>query len=134
MGIPDNSQLEKEVKELVHDIRTGSARYLLNGKSKVPTAAAVITVIVLILQAVGNIYYFAAKAPTTEWVDQRIDEKILNAPITRGADMKLSNLSFRVDSNERGVSEMKSDVKDIKNQLTEIKVMIGVQMQKGLTR
>ena len=125
MGIPEGSPLEHRVEKLLADIDEGAAQYLLNGKSKKTMVALIGTVALMVLQGIGNIYYFMAKAPTAEWVDQRIDEKIMNAPITRGADMRISQAEFRIGANERSLSEIKNDTREIKNQVTEIKILLG---------
>jgi len=124
MPIPPG-ELEHKVEKLIQDIEGGAASYLLNGKSKTTLVGIAFTLFVVIAQGFGNLYYFIAKAPTTEWVDNRIDEKIKNAPITRGAELRMNEADFRISSVERVAIGLSSDVKDLVKQNMEIKIMLG---------
>ena len=112
-------ELDKDFKQLTKAIQESAFSYFINGKSKWTTTLLVGLAVVLLGQAVMGAFYILVKAPTVEWVDQRIMEKILAAPITPEAQL-------RVTANETGLKELKQKLDGV--QETNIQLKVHVQM------
>lgn len=117
MPIERIERLERDLGELVRVVREGPASYLLNGRKKwmISVVSGVMTL--LIGQALLGSFYFLVKAPTVEWVEQRIEERIRNGPIAREAEL-------RVKRNEDSISSLKSDI----DNLTRSNIKLETQM------
>ena len=110
-------RLERDLGELVRVVREGPASFLLNGRKKWTISVVSGVMTLLIGQALLGSFYFLVKAPTVEWVEQRIEERIRNGPITREAEL-------RVKRNEDSISSLKSDI----DNLTRSSIKLETQM------
>ena len=104
-------RLERDLGELVRVVREGPASYLLNGRKKWTISVVSGVMTLLIGQALLGSFYFLVKAPTVEWVEQRIEEKIREAEL-------------RVKRNEDSISSLKSDI----DNLTRSSIKLETQM------
>lgn len=121
--------LEAKIDRIFTELERGPVSYLVNGKKKWTMTIITSVLGLVVAQAIIGVSYVVMKAPTTEWVDNRINERLLNAPITRSADIRLNEANYRINSNEASVKVMQGDVKEIKNQMSEIKVLLGVSIK-----
>ena len=117
MPIERIERLERDLGELVRVVREGPAAYLLNGRKKWTLSVVGGVMTIMIGQALLGSFYFLVKAPTVEWVEQRIDEKIKSGPITREAEL-------RVKRNEDSIASLKSDI----DNLTRSNIKLETQM------
>lgn len=110
-------ELDRDIKNLTKAIDQSAVSYFINGKSKWTTGVLISVATLLIGQAILGGFYILVKAPTVEWVDQRISEKIQSAPITPEAQL-------RVSRNEQGLKEMNKQLGAVQETTIETKVHV----------
>lgn len=90
MPLTKEGTIDERLDRLVEALEKSPASYLINGKSKWTTSILVTVFAALIVQAVMGAWYLAKEAPTKEWVDQRIVEKMFSMPITAEAQLRIT--------------------------------------------
>ena len=117
MPIPPGGTPEERLEALIAVLEKGPASYFMNGRAKWTMTVVAGVATFLIGQALIGGFYFIFKAPTTDWVEARIDEKIKYRPITKEAEMRVGTL-------ERNVSDLKVEISGLSKSNTRLEVQM----------
>ncbi len=113
----DLEELAASLTRITKDLETGPAKYIMNGRSKFGGTVIGGVLVLLVTQAVIGGTYFVFKAPTMEYVDQRITERTVGMPITREANMRLVSAENEMQEFHKQLDNLKESTTRLSTQM-----------------